>query len=401
MRFLHTSDWHLGKFMNGKNLLEDQIFFLEQIKKQFRKGKEENNPYAALLIAGDIYDRQTPMEESTEVLSDFLYSFSQEFPEVHVFIISGNHDSAGRLSFAAPFFHKHNIHITTDTLKITEPVILENTAFYQLPYLFPNSLKSSAQEDLYLKKQQDLYKEACETICNSHSKNHSEKESVLVAHPFVLGNVKFGSERSSIGDTERVDADLFKDFTYCAFGHIHGYHVCDNAHRCFYSGAPLAYHSDDSPETFFLDVKLNGKDIPSVEKIPVEPLHPVACLEGKIQEFTDGNAKWKKYENSYVFISLTDEVSVPDAHARLKPVFPNLINVKPKDRIFKGEKTSALERKHVMKSKDITKIFEQFISDVEGKKDSFLTDDEKKLFAGEVELLKELARECNWGSSSE
>ena len=54
-----------------------------------------------------------------------------------------------------------------------------------------------------------------------------------------------------------------------------------------------------------------------------------------------------------------------------------------------------------MKSKDITKIFEQFISDVEGKKDSSLTDDEKKLFAGEVELLKELARECNWGSSSE
>ena len=33
MRLLHTADWHLGKTLNGKNLLDDQKFILDELFK--------------------------------------------------------------------------------------------------------------------------------------------------------------------------------------------------------------------------------------------------------------------------------------------------------------------------------------------------------------------------------
>lgn len=30
MKIIHTADWHLGKILNGKSLLEDQIYILKQ-----------------------------------------------------------------------------------------------------------------------------------------------------------------------------------------------------------------------------------------------------------------------------------------------------------------------------------------------------------------------------------
>lgn len=30
MRFIHTSDWHLGRLFHGKHLTEDQAYILEQ-----------------------------------------------------------------------------------------------------------------------------------------------------------------------------------------------------------------------------------------------------------------------------------------------------------------------------------------------------------------------------------
>ena len=31
MKFFHTSDWHLGRMLYGRSLLEDQRYFLEQV----------------------------------------------------------------------------------------------------------------------------------------------------------------------------------------------------------------------------------------------------------------------------------------------------------------------------------------------------------------------------------
>ena len=50
MKFLHLADLHLGKRVNGFDMLEDQRFILEQILTLCEKHGVE-----AVVIAGDIY----------------------------------------------------------------------------------------------------------------------------------------------------------------------------------------------------------------------------------------------------------------------------------------------------------------------------------------------------------
>ena len=52
MRFLHTSDWHLGRIFHGLHMTDDQAIVLEEL---IALVKESN--VDAVLIAGDIYDR--------------------------------------------------------------------------------------------------------------------------------------------------------------------------------------------------------------------------------------------------------------------------------------------------------------------------------------------------------
>ena len=55
MKFLHISDLHIGKYVNGYRMLDDQRYMLERIVEIIK----EKNP-DALLIAGDIYDKSLP-----------------------------------------------------------------------------------------------------------------------------------------------------------------------------------------------------------------------------------------------------------------------------------------------------------------------------------------------------
>ena len=55
MKFLHLADLHLGKRVNGFDLLEDQRYILEQILALC-----DSNKVDAVVLAGDIYDAPVP-----------------------------------------------------------------------------------------------------------------------------------------------------------------------------------------------------------------------------------------------------------------------------------------------------------------------------------------------------
>ena len=95
MRFIHTSDWHLGKVLHQHSLLEDQQHALEQLFQILVDTRPD-----ALLIAGDVYDRSVPPADAVRVLDDFLSRVSLDL-QLAVVMIAGNHDGAERLGFGA------------------------------------------------------------------------------------------------------------------------------------------------------------------------------------------------------------------------------------------------------------------------------------------------------------
>ena len=97
MKFIHISDLHLGKRVNEFSMLEEQKYILQQVLDTV-----QNEAADAVLIAGDIYDKPVPPAEAVVLFDTFLTRLSQMKKEV--FIISGNHDSAERLSFGSSLF---------------------------------------------------------------------------------------------------------------------------------------------------------------------------------------------------------------------------------------------------------------------------------------------------------
>lgn len=94
MKFIHLSDLHLGKRVNEFPMTEDQRYILDMISEIIREERPQ-----AVLIAGDVYDKPVPPAEAVELFDDFISGLAEL--DTEVFIISGNHDSAERLSFGS------------------------------------------------------------------------------------------------------------------------------------------------------------------------------------------------------------------------------------------------------------------------------------------------------------
>ena len=85
VKLLHTADWHLGKVLLGRSLLEDQRYFLEHV---FYKALEEYRP-DCVILAGDVFDRSVAPVEAVELLSEVVCRVSGEY-RIPFCIISGN-----------------------------------------------------------------------------------------------------------------------------------------------------------------------------------------------------------------------------------------------------------------------------------------------------------------------
>ena len=136
MRFLHTSDWHLGRQFHGASLLEDQTAALERIVALAQEAEVD-----AVLIAGDIYDRAIPPAEAVQLFTTTLARLRQS--GVAVVAIAGNHDSHVRVSVYDPLLSALGVTIRGDVSRAHEPVLVmprrggAPVAIYPLPYLDP------------------------------------------------------------------------------------------------------------------------------------------------------------------------------------------------------------------------------------------------------------------------
>ena len=106
MKWIHTSDLHIGKQINEFSLLEDQRFFLDQLAKLAQIEQAD-----ALLLSGDLYDRSVPPAEAVKVLDAFLSHVILEL-KIPVIAIAGNHDSPQRLDFCSRLLRSSGLYIT-------------------------------------------------------------------------------------------------------------------------------------------------------------------------------------------------------------------------------------------------------------------------------------------------
>ena len=189
----------------------------------------------ALLVAGDVYDKSIPSAEAVQIFDEFLTSVAQM--GIKTFVISGNHDSAERLSFANRLLSANGIFISSVYNGVVEPICLQDeygdVNFYLLPFVKPSNVSSFFDDKI------ETYTDAL-ACAIEHMNIDNSKRNVILSHQFITGALKSESENISVGGLDNVDARVFDDFDYVALGHIHKPQICvkENIRYC---GSPLKY----------------------------------------------------------------------------------------------------------------------------------------------------------------
>ena len=325
MKLFHLSDLHIGKRVNEFSMLEDQKYILGQILKAAKEYQPEG-----IILAGDIYDKPVPAAEAVQVFDDFLTSLSEM--KLPVFMISGNHDSAERVSYGGRLMKKSGIYVAPVYEGKTEKVELKDdygkVCIHLLPFIKPAAVRHAFEGGEYEKE--------AETVCDyqsavkmavSHMEIEEGARNVLVAHQFVTGAMRCESEEVSVGGLDNVDASVFDDFDYVALGHIHSPQAVGKE-QVRYCGTPLKYSfSEAGQEKSITVVELKEKGNTQITFIPLQPLRDMRKIRGSYMEVTARSFYENDSCDDYLHVTLTDEEDILDGLQKLRVIYPNIMQL--------------------------------------------------------------------------
>lgn len=356
MKILHLGDLHIGKSVCDFSMIADQKYMLEQILEIISHYEID-----MVLIAGDVYDKAVPSEESVKLLDYFLCRLSAMGTET--FMISGNHDSHERLNFGSSLFESNQIHICAKYNGSLYKKQCEDESGKINVYLLP-FIKASQVAHFYPDAKIASYEDAVRTVLAQSEIDTSERN-ILVAHQFVAGKSQdpllAGSEGAAVvnvGTVEKIGADCFDHFDYVALGHIHSPQKIGRE-TVRYSGSLLKYSlSEVNNEKSFPVVSLGKKGEVTVELLKIKPLREMRHLKGKLKQLLDRNNI--KSPEDYIYVTLTDEEPIPDVMSIFQQYYPNTMKIS-----YDNAHTREAEQK------DMTKVvkeksFSQLISDFYG-----------------------------------
>lgn len=340
MKVIHLSDLHLGKRVKNFPMIDDQRIIISQITDIIREEKPK-----AVIIAGDVYDKAVPAREAVELFDRFLVELSDM--GVEAFVISGNHDSPERISFASRLIDLSGIHMSPifDGTMQCKSLADEHgkVNFYLLPFVKPLIVKHFYPDEDIMD-----YTDAVRCVISKAAINTSERN-ILVCHQFVTGGNTCESE-ISVGGLDNVDSSCLMDFDYVALGHLHTpQNIIKNKIR--YAGTPLQYSFDEKSQKKSVTIlEIGEKGSVSVTERALELPHHYVEIRGLFDEIME------KYRHEtvddYVKVVLTDENNVPDAFRRLQSVFEKLM-------LFQYDNKRTQERNRV-ESQLITKEIDEF-----------------------------------------
>lgn len=380
MRFLHTSDWHIGRQFHNNSLLEDQAYVLDQI---LAIAKDQN--IDALLIAGDVYDRSVPPANAVELLDQTFDKICREL-KVPLIVIAGNHDGPQRLGFASKQMTAAGLHIagplTADTLTVTLEDRHGKVDIYGIPFCTPSEVQ------YLLETKTATYDQAVsEILSRVRGHHHKSHRSIVVSHLFINGCEASESERPlSIGGLDKVSSEHFKPFNYTALGHLHAPQSI-GADHIRYSGSILKYSfSEENQQKSVSIVEMDKSGSCTLEKIPLSPRRDLRVIEGKLSELLKA-AESDPAKQDYLLVRLTDTHAILDIMSKLRDVYPNVLHLERPGLIT--QKGQHMVDRNLLKKGELT-MFGDFYQQMSGTE---LTADQSALITKTLDKIHQSREE--------
>jgi exonuclease SbcD len=316
VKFIHTSDWHLGQSFMGRSRVEEHEAFLSWLL-----GTIKEHEVDVLLVSGDVFDTGTPPNYALELYYNFLKQLSQIKSLNTTIITAGNHDSVSTLKAPKQLLEALNVHVVVngdEDENVIIPIKKDDKTkaiVCAVPFLRDSVIRHSLSGETMSDREKlanEGIKAYYEKVYKQAKELHQDTPIIAMGHLTTTGSKKSESERDIyIGGALDIGGDyLGGTFDYVALGHLHiNQEVKYNHVR--YSGSPIPLSFSESANTKKVNL-VTISDKVKVEELNIPTKRTLVVIKGSLESIKD---ELKTIEDKTVWI----EVYIRDDN----PMFAN------------------------------------------------------------------------------
>jgi exonuclease SbcD len=291
MKILHTADWHLGHRLVEQSQVEEQTLFLKWILEYIYKEKID-----VLLISGDIFDTNTPSNQSLEMYYNFLVKLKSTSCQ-SIIITGGNHDSPGTLNAPKQILDALSIKVVGKATENIEDEVFEicingeKVIIGAVPYLRDGDIRKAVAGESF-EELTDKYKQALINHYDQSAEqcqliNTSNAPVIAMGHLFATGGSVSDSEQNIyVGSLGHIGAGDFPTyFDYIALGHLHRPQIIGGNEKVRYSGSPnILSFSEIKYDKKIIVLMIENNEISTINDVLVPRFRNFYKIEGTIPE---------------------------------------------------------------------------------------------------------------------
>lgn len=348
MRILHTSDWHLGKYLDGNSRLDEQKEFVEELCRICDQEEIE-----LILLAGDVYDNGNPSAQAEELFYKAAKKLTKDGKRPMI-AIAGNHDSPERLMAADVLSYEHGIVLlgmpgsqaregSYEHYEIARSgsgfleMSLNGHQLVILTMAYPSEkrLAELVSQSLEEEEMQQGYSQKIgERFHLLEQEFREDTINLAMGHFYTMGGEESGSERPvQLGGALSVNKeDLPLKAQYTALGHLHkSQAVPGTEKRCQYSGSPIAYSKQEAEQKKYvhlIDV-FPGQEA-TVTRKELAAYKPVEIWHAKNMEEALELCQEHSGENSWVYLEIeTDRIITQQEIRQMRETKEDIVEIIP------------------------------------------------------------------------
>jgi DNA repair protein SbcD/Mre11 len=329
MRFLHTSDWHIGKTLRGNSRIGEHADVLREMLEIALRERVD-----CVLVTGDLFDSRAPAPEAEKLVYTFFADLVKN--RIPAVVIGGNHDHPKRLAALRELLDPLSIFIRPEPARPDSGGVIqlsangEQASIAVLPFVTERKIVDAWQ--LVTQSEETWYADYSERIASMiellSQSFSSSTVNILMAHLYAAGAETSGSEWAvHVAQPYAVSAARFPSAAqYVALGHLHRPQEVSAPTRCFYAGSPLQLDfGETGHQKRVLLVDAKAGQPAQVESIPLSSGRKVSELRGRLEEL---QALAATAGNDYLRVTVLTDGPLPGIADRIREILPNAIYVR-------------------------------------------------------------------------
>ncbi|MGD2059560.1 MAG: exonuclease SbcCD subunit D [Acidimicrobiia bacterium] len=342
MKVLHTSDWHVGRRIRGRDRSEEHRAVLGELVDLAHEHRVD-----LTLVAGDVFDTASPTPTAEEIVWRVLLDLSEVGP---VLVVAGNHDNPARLDAVAPLLERAGVTVVGAPRAPGEGgvVTLEDLGVKvaMLPFVSQRAIVKAedimgSDPDQHAGKYEERMRRVVAALTEGMG---ADTVNMLLGHLTVYGGLAGGGERTAHVFGYAIPAGLFPGhLSYVALGHLHRQQKMPHSSPVWYSGSPLQLDFGEvADQKGALLVKAEPGRPASVEELPLHSGRRLMELAGTLDQVL---ARADETGDAYVKVILQESARVGLAD-QVRDAIPNAVEVvldNPAERKKSTEPRQALD----------------------------------------------------------